>query len=84
MAAPEIIEDVTFRAHNGSLFAYDGERLIGQVTSVDGGIHVRLMGRKFRNRHIPPNEEAMALRSVSGEISRLTATVADLVSKPAE
>lgn len=49
MAVPVIIEDVTFRAGRGRVFAYDDRgHLIGQVTSIEEGIHVRLMGRKHR------------------------------------
>lgn len=67
MAAPEFIEEVTFHANHGAIFAYTGARLIGQVSSVEGGIHIKLMGKKFRG-HKSPSEEATAINGLAREI----------------
>lgn len=44
-----MLEEVNFRAHHGKLFAYTSDWvLIGQVSSIDNGVHIKLMGKKFR------------------------------------
>lgn len=78
MAVPEVMNDITFKPGHGKLFAYNGNVLIGEVSSVDDGVHVKLIGKKFRV-HRPPDERAMAIRDLADRITAFHATMREYI-----
>lgn len=56
MAKTEYVDNIEMRPHSGQMFAYIDGRILGRVSRVDDGVHVRLMGSGYRNQHMFLND----------------------------